>query len=52
MLRRLLCEEEGQTVIEYGFLISLIAFVVLVAIAYFGRRVQNTYTVANNQMTN
>ncbi|MFA4029514.1 MAG: hypothetical protein GDYSWBUE_000541, partial [Candidatus Fervidibacterota bacterium] len=27
MIRRLLCESEGQTLLEYGLLVSLIALV-------------------------
>jgi pilus assembly protein Flp/PilA len=52
LIQRFWQEEDGQTLLEYGFLISLIAFVVIFAIGYFGRKVTNTYSVSSNQMTN
>jgi pilus assembly protein Flp/PilA len=51
MLRTFILEEEGQTLLEYGLLISLIAFVVIVAVGFFGRKVNNSYSLANNQMS-
>ena len=39
MLIKFLQEEEGQTLVEYGMLISLIALVVIAAITLFGSRI-------------
>ena len=39
MLHKFLQEEEGQTLVEYGMLISLIALVVVAAITVFGSKV-------------
>ena len=39
MLNKFLQEEEGQTLVEYGMLISLIALVVVAVVSLFGRRV-------------
>ena len=38
MLIQFLHEEDGQTLTEYGLLISLIALVAVTALAYFGSR--------------
>ena len=39
MLHKFLREEEGQTLVEYGMLISLIALVVVAAVTLFGKKV-------------
>lgn len=36
-------EEDGQTLVEYGMLISLIALVVIAAVSLFGRRTANMW---------
>lgn len=36
LLKRLLVEEEGQTVVEYALVVALIAFVVVVAMQNAG----------------
>ncbi len=42
-------EEEGQTLVEYGLLIGLLALVVIVAVTFFGRRMSNNlYGTSNN----
>ena len=50
MLMRFLREEEGQSLVEYGLLISLIALVVIAVLAVVGRKVENTFNTAANQM--
>lgn len=35
-------EEEGQTLVEYGLLISLIALVVIAVLTLLGQRIRNT----------
>jgi pilus assembly protein Flp/PilA len=44
-MKRFFAEEEGQTLVEYGLLVSLIALVVIAVLTLLGRRVQ---TVFNN----
>ena len=39
MLYKFLQEEDGQTLVEYGMLISLIALVVIAAVTVFGGKV-------------
>lgn len=39
MLLKFFQEEEGQTLVEYGMLISLIALVVIAAVTLFGSKV-------------
>lgn len=50
MLSQLIHEEQGQTLVEYGLLISLIALVVIGVLTILGRRVRNTFNVASNSM--
>ena len=39
MIKRFLMEEEGQTLVEYGLLVSLIALLVVITLTGFGRTV-------------
>jgi pilus assembly protein Flp/PilA len=42
-------DEEGQTLIEYALLISLIALVIIAAVTFFGRRIRDgLYGTANS----
>lgn len=46
---RLWHEEEGQTLVEYGLLLGLLALVVVIAVTLFGRRMSNNlYGTSNN----
>jgi pilus assembly protein Flp/PilA len=47
MLRRLLKEEEGQTLVEYSLLVAMIALVVITALTLLGRKVANTFNRIN-----
>jgi pilus assembly protein Flp/PilA len=38
LLRRLLVEDEGQTLVEYGLLVALIALVVIAALTLLGQQ--------------
>lgn len=38
MISKLFFEEDGQTLVEYGLLISLLALVVIGAVSLFGQR--------------
>jgi pilus assembly protein Flp/PilA len=48
MIKRFVQEEEGQTLVEYGLLISLIALVVIAVLTVMGRRISNTFNTAAN----
>ena len=50
-MKQFLQEEEGQTLVEYGLLISLIALVVIAVLSVLGKRISNTFTAASNKMT-
>lgn len=39
-------DEEGQTLVEYGLLISLIALVVVTSLTLMGRRLKSGYNAA------
>lgn len=51
-LVRFFQEEDGQTLVEYGLLISLIALAIITAVTVFGRKMSNHYNAANNQIPN
>ncbi|MBW3637252.1 MAG: Flp family type IVb pilin [Armatimonadetes bacterium] len=46
MIQRFIQEEEGQTLVEYGLLISLIALVVIAILSILGNKVKNTFNSA------
>ena len=50
MFRRLLKEEEGQTLVEYGLLVALIALVVIAALTILGRKIANTFNAINEAL--
>ena len=50
MIQRLFQEEEGQTLVEYGLLISLIALVVIAILSILGNRIKNTFNSAAAQV--
>ncbi|PQV65042.1 pilus assembly protein Flp/PilA [Abditibacterium utsteinense] len=50
MLRQFIYEEEGQTLVEYGLLISLIALVVIATLSLLGKRIKNTFNSAANSI--
>ncbi|RYG67837.1 Flp family type IVb pilin [bacterium] len=51
MLNKFFHEEEGQTLVEYGLLISLIALVVIAILSILGNRIRNTFNAAANAIT-
>jgi len=51
MLNRIFQEEDGQTLVEYGLLISLIALVLVAVLIVLGNRVYNTFNSAANAIT-
>jgi pilus assembly protein Flp/PilA len=51
MLNKFIHEEDGQTLVEYGLLISLIALVVIAILSILGGRIKNTFNAASNAIT-
>jgi len=43
MIQKFFTEEDGQTLVEYGLLISLISLVVIVTLTVMGRRTSNVF---------
>jgi Flp pilus assembly pilin Flp len=50
MLSRLIFEEEGQALVEYALLISLMALVVAITVIVFRNGVRGTYNRIDNGM--
>ena len=50
MVAQFLQEEEGQTLVEYGLLISLVALVVIGTLTLLGKKVKNTFNKAADSM--
>jgi len=50
MIKQFLAEEEGQTLVEYGLLISLIALVVIGVMTILGNKIKNTFSAASNNI--
>jgi pilus assembly protein Flp/PilA len=47
---RLLHEEEGQTLVEYGLLVALIALVCIGILTVLGAKVRNVFVNVNTNM--
>ena len=50
MIQQFLQEEEGQTLVEYGLLISLIALVVIAVLTLLGTKIKDVFTSSSNAM--
>ena len=44
-------DEEGQTLVEYGLLLALIAIIVIVALLFLGPLVYDIFSNVGNQLT-
>ena len=51
MFKEFFLDEDGQTLVEYGLLISLIALVLIGIMTVLGRRVYNVFNSAANAIT-
>lgn len=52
LITQFLRDEDGQTLVEYGLLMSLIALVVITAVGLFGRSIRDMWgTNANRYPT-
>ncbi|MEO6908600.1 MAG: Flp family type IVb pilin [Abditibacteriaceae bacterium] len=53
MIQHFFYEEEGQSLVEYGLLIALVALVVIAAVSLFGSTIKSSlYDKAINQLPN
>ena len=50
MITRFIFEEDGQTLVEYALLVSLIALAVVTATTLFGDGIRNYYTHATSRL--
>ena len=50
MITRFMQEEEGQTLVEYGLLVSLIALVVIAVLTLLGSKIKTVFNNANNAL--
>ncbi len=50
MIKQFLQEEEGQTLVEYGLLISLIALVVIAVLTLLGGKIKGVFGTASNSI--
>ncbi len=46
MIKSFFYDEDGQTLVEYGLLITLIALVVVTTLTFLGQRLKNGYSAA------
>ena len=51
MIQRFVKEEEGQTLVEYGLLISLIALVVIAVLTVLGSRLRTGFSAAASNIS-
>jgi len=50
MLTRLLREEEGQTLVEYGLLVSLLGLVCIAILTVLGRKLRDVFITVNTNI--
>jgi len=50
--RRFLRDEEGATAVEYGIMVSLIAVVIIAAVAVIGDKIEDAFQKVANCVTN
>ena len=50
MIHKFFADEDGQTLVEYGLLVSLIALVVIAVLSFLGQRIKTVFNAANNAL--
>lgn len=50
VLRNLFHEEDGQTLVEYGLMVSLIALVTIAVLTVLGRKIRNLFVSVNSNI--
>lgn len=51
MIKRLIVEEDGQTLVEYGLIIGLIALVEITVLGLMGRKIRAGFSSAAGQLS-
>ncbi|MBI3920514.1 MAG: Flp family type IVb pilin [Armatimonadetes bacterium] len=51
MVKRLVREEEGQTLVEYGLLVALISLVTIAILTLLGTKIRNLFVTVNRSIT-
>jgi pilus assembly protein Flp/PilA len=51
MIRRLIVDEQGQGLVEYGLLLALVAIAAFAAMQFLGRKTSNMLSNAANYMS-
>ncbi len=51
MISHFIFEEDGQTLVEYGILISLIALAVVAVVTLFGRGVRSNWNTSDGELS-
>jgi len=51
MIRQLLTEEEGQTLVEYALLVSLTGLVAIAILTILGQKIRNVFIVTNYHLS-
>lgn len=51
MIERIITEEEGQTLVEYGLLVALIGLVVIAILTLLGTKLRDLFVRVNTTMT-
>ena len=49
-MKRLICEEDGQDLVEYAFLLAFIAAVCILALQQLGTAVNDTYNTVSTSL--
>ena len=52
MFTRFIFEEDGQSLVEYGLLLSLLAIVLVAVLSLFGNGVRDMYGRTTNKLPN
>lgn len=50
MIKSFCVDEDGQTLVEYGLLVSLIALLVITVLTFLGKRVETVFNAANTAL--
>ncbi len=50
LVRRFFSEEDGQTLVEYGLLVALIALVVIAILTLLGTKIQGVFVRVNTSI--
>lgn len=52
LIKRLVVEEEGQGMAEYGLILALVAIVVIAGLTFLGPKIKEKFDAVGNAMNN